>query len=360
VKKNYAWLFLRKGWSDPNKVEFTRIVGEILTSLIPMLSKSNSTYRLRLFHKHVENNGSSFADIGLAVVKYAGTFDYEAPIVRCLIGGDNCLFFLQKLNIYEFPLFSIHDPTKIILQFSSRAHVYLSNKLQLSENEDYILLKGRHNCILNCGMCCDGSCQTKSPLLGGLYCKGLTTVGKFCMYQLLGIPLPNENSICKEYFCGAMHDITETSGNSYGCMIDHFTPNYGLEKMEEFFSLFNEIQAKIQEKETDSIVKISIKQQRSKEIEQYWNGVRGIQVVFARYSQTSPIEIEKLEFLLGHNEFKKIHQIIAKSSLFKPEDRHELTKGLDQMDAWLDIYQKRKDAELTESAVPCYNREVIE
>jgi len=360
VQKNYAWIFLRKGWNEPNKEEFTRIVGEILASLIPNLSKSNKTYRLRLFNKQVENNGSSFADIGLAVIKYAGTLEYEAPLIRCLVGKDNCIFFIQRLNTYEFPHYSIHDPTEIILQFSSRAHIFLGYKLHLHEMEDYILLKGRHNCILNCGLCCDGSCQTKSPLLGGLYCKGLTTVGKFCMYHLLEIPLPQENSICREYYCGAMHDIIETSGNSFGCMIDHFTPHYGFERMEEFFRLFNEIHAKKNDGQQELVEKVSEKQQRSVEIEQYWNGVHGIQVVFARYSQTNQKEIEKLEFLLGHNEFQKINQIISQSSLFKLEDRNALTERLNQMDVWLNNYQKRKEAELVESVSPCFNRAVME
>jgi hypothetical protein len=259
--------------------------------------------RENISRKKIPNDSGCF-ELGIEIVKQMDDFKYKFPILRVLMGINNIMLYINRINRYTFPNLKNTDIyPKILEKYSIILENFYINDLNFVNGETIIMISGFHNCFLNCGECCDGADRTKSPLEGGMYCKALTNIGNLCMYQLSNLEYPEENTICREFFCGDIQCSNDLNVENLGCQVRKFITEYSKKDMDEFFNNFR----KIKTKKLHDILNSS---QRSDEINKYWGSINKIIEISKLKGQKDTIFFNKFLYSLGVYNFDNCMEVL--------------------------------------------------
>lgn len=348
---NFVWFFLRNKLSETQVTEVKQYFIEIISKIIPDIRQSFPEYSFYLYNSKEEfdlkgDKKEDWTEIGIKIERVKGTYAYRKPLFRGFFGINNFLVYLNKLNPTVFPKIMTDDRTREIMEkIGVLLHRYVINEYKMTEYSDFFMTQGFHNCILNCATCCDASEHSRLPLEGGLYCKAMTNIGRFCLYKLFDIPLREGYDICDEYYCCDINNpISNCRSNLIGCQLSSFIPEYQQEDMDEFFSLMN----RVHNIKNPTCIPESIlnSTRRSKEIDLYWKLVEDMKDIMIEYKSDEDIFYQEFAELFNHNEFKKL---IEKMNDSRTEFPEYLTKDkigqvlqvLEELMQWQNMYDDR-------------------
>ena len=239
MENNYSWFFFRRILKKGTIQRIFMFLDNNLKEINQDLKKNYPIYDFRQYNNVIRSVKLRKADLnyieaGIHIIKKIGNFEQIKQILRIFIGKNNLVVYLEKIYPNEYPeVFASEFLSDILKKLSDKMVLYLENKLKIKSIQNYILISGYHCCMLNCGECCDGSDHTKSGLLGGLYCKGMTNIGKFCSYRLFGLEIPVKGHICQDYYCGDLENPFQSDVVPIGCSLKRFIPKYTDKDMEE-------------------------------------------------------------------------------------------------------------------------------
>jgi hypothetical protein len=367
MNKNYCWFFFQKPFNNTDYLKLKNIIEDFINThtLIALrkiegyqFSLQSTNHQFKTLKDHEQYSSIQMCEIwydcSITIDKIFGDFTYSVPLIRILFGFDNIIMYLNRLNPNEFKI--IMESSVPITQFSllqSKIDNFLQDYFKLQKNEDYLEIDGFHYCVLNCGDCCDCSVHTRSPLLGGQYCKYLTSVGYFCMHRLLNPPQIPHDQVCIDYFCGDLCGLEWESINELqkykwiGTQLRKFQPMYGQDEMQEFFDIYYKIKAHTEDEKITNVA------QRAKEIDIYTESIKNLLLFLQDLSLTetsieSKKTIDKIVFLAERSEFSRSQEAIQRSNTISQDAKDILSNLIGKLIGWQLIYQKRKGKDVME------------
>lgn len=348
---NFTWFFLREKLPDAKRSQIKSRFRDLSGDLVSRLDEKYPQYGFFRYNSADEfdlvgEQKPKWTEIGIKIERTEGTYAYNKPLIRGFFGLNNFLVYLNKLDPTVFPKIMLDDTTrKMIKQIEVNLHAFLSDEFDLAEFRDFINADGFHNCILNCATCCDASEHSCLPLEGGVYCKALSSVGRFCMHKLFGIPTPDGYEICEEYYCSDVKNpVSYQRSNLMGCQLHCFIPEYTQKDMDEFFNFYNSIR-RLEKKDSipESILNST---RRGQEICLFWRLVNTVKDIMMKYKEKKGTFYQEFANLFNHNEYKKLMEKLEDPRTLIPdylsEDEIENIKRLlrDLMD-WQQMYSDR-------------------
>ncbi|MBD3352216.1 MAG: hypothetical protein GF364_12075 [Candidatus Lokiarchaeota archaeon] len=352
--QNFSWFFLKAILSKKKMTELKLFISHKIKEIIDKLRKEQQDKDLRYYN--VDNkydlkeiNSSNWLEIGIQYIKKIGNYEHLKPLIRIIIGENNFVMFIQQLNADIFPQLSRWEELSLIIsQIEHLLEDFIITHFRLEKRRDYLLFHGHHNCVLNCGGCCNGREHTMHPLQGGLYCKAQTNIGKFCLYKLFNVDLPPGHEICNDYYCYEISLEARNDPKILGCYLKRFIPHYSQSDINEFFKIINSI-TKSKDKRT-AIKKIVEKTYKSDEIDLFWSKVNKLKKIMKKYVKIYPTVVKNLNSKLSRNQFERCLEILQKkennlsnspkNSQFK-QDIELMRNYLASLIKWKQMYNKR-------------------
>ncbi len=352
---NFRWYFFEEPLKEFN---YNLILNGALIILPPLVERMNlnlqkisdeSTFCLEK-ESHIYED-TEYCKISLSIEKVIGDFSYSNPWIVVLLGKDTLLCYWEQIRMEEFftNLKAIESIINLdfFKQFIDTFNSFMENEIAKSSIQKPLIIEGRHHCYLNCGMCCDGQDKTRSPMLGGQYCKALTDIGKFCLCYLRG--LPPDHNVCVDYTCGLLQEPEWDSQIVYGCKIKHFLPRYDDHLRIEFINFMRKYYKillnysygpKYDEflpQPLQNTLKINPELEslleplpRSLEINAYWDAISYFQTHLKKLKEISPQFYrefyKELKFRMARNQIKKVGVLIEE---FLADSNNNLPNILD-------------------------------
>jgi hypothetical protein len=334
---NYVWVFFRKPLTLAQSHELEVFFQTIFKSWEEIFAKIQPKFTYLRYNIQYQHEKSKTDELGVALQRIEGEECLKQPLIRVFFGTDNLIIFRQRIDSIRYPILARYDEYEIFFQeMKEKILQYLQQSWEYKKSNDFIEISGHHSCLLNCGKCCDGSDFTRSPLLGGRYCKAITTVGDLCLYRLYNPSLPSEDPVCGEYLCGMCQSTVDPEHKGTGCGLYAFTPEFDAADREEFFDLMGKIARK------EDITLTSTFQTRAAEVEQY-------HIITALFEERlKPIQNELPKFVEGFLFALSRHYIDNCESLLKQNKDQlgvhyeRLADALEGYTYWFDRYNNRR------------------
>jgi hypothetical protein len=354
---NFAWIIFRKQFSPGYQAKFhefftTQLKADLMEfqSRIPeninkeySIDNYNHTYRITE-KKMVQD----ILEIGLFILINQGIFTYRQPFFRVLIGLDSILFYFQRVDLTQFGfIFTNNAYIELISRFTQEKlhqfQTFLEKELQSKNKRDFRIIAGDHSCWLNCGGCCDGADHTRSPLLGGRYCKALTPVGNFCLYRLFSPARSPEHPVCAEYRCGLLQN--PYGEEAFGTEVYRFPPAFNAWEREELFTIMDAVDR------GEPIEQVFSRMSRTQEVDHYFAITERIQFLLEEL-HTAALDnsrinqfIEAFLFALSRNYPADCRALIAQYRA-DLEERGPVADRLGEtlygFEAWLEQFSYRR------------------
>lgn len=356
---NFYWLFLRKKL-DITQVEilntkisaYLDVIAHDLQSKYPfkfMVKASDSGQKGTLQSQeavtsslHKQNSSVTIRDsvLILQIISEFGDFVYIHDVLYLFLGYNNCLCLLNLTDSQNFPDFyafeNEHVLSDLILNIGEKLKFLLENELEVPEN-DIFEAKGFHGCVLGCGDCCDFGKFTLSPLIGGMYCPGVTEAGKICLYYFFGYPPIDK--VCEQYNCHKTQDLFVSESRNIGALLEKFIPEYPQEDIDE---LFLSVETYRNTKDINQAIRCVRKYEEVKEYSIVSNQLMDI------IEKIDPMKSysEKILLALAHNDLVKARNYtddLLRTANSAAKDQKDLIRHLfDRLTKWKTTFEQRK------------------
>ena len=272
-------------------------------------------------------------------------FEYWHDVLYIFIGVNNILAFLNLTDTQNFPDFYSEENHPLIYKIIKQIGSIFQNKLKSDfkfEDQDLLVSKGFHGCVLGCGECCDFGKLTLSPLIGGMYCPAVSEAGKLCIFYHLGIPPVDQ--ICGEYICYKTQELFVADKRNLGTILELFVPKYDQEDIDEFFNSMETYYR------TNDIEEVIINMRRYSEIKEY-SIVSNELINLIESLDESKVHYDKILMALGYNDLVKTRGFVvdfinAKANLKKDEIK-KINDLMKRLERWKLSMETRKNFKKT-------------
>jgi hypothetical protein len=276
----------------------------------------------------------------LQIISEFGDFTYIHDVLYVFLGFNNFLCLLNLTDSQNFPDFYYFENETalfdLILNIGDRLKFLLENDLKIAEN-DIFEAKGFHGCVLGCGDCCDFGKFTLSPLIGGMYCPGVTEAGKICLYYFFGYPPIDK--VCEQYNCHKTQDLFVSESRNIGALLEKFIPEFLQDDIDE---LFLSVETYRDTKDLNQAIKCTKKYEEIKEYSVVSNQLMDIIEKIDPQKQYS----EKILLALAHNDLVKARnfsEYLLNIGTSVAKDQRDLIHQLfDRLTRWKAKFEQRK------------------